>query len=79
MRVRAVCITRKTEKKDEKKERKVKGGKGEKKGGGENPEKESPLSCDKVDRKCKGDPDSESMTDVKQKKEKKGRKTESDI
>lgn len=37
------------------------------------------MSCDKVDRKCKGDPDSESMTDVKQKKEKKGRKTESDI
>lgn len=52
---------------------KLRGEKGGKKGG-RNPEKESPLSCDKVDRKCKGDPDSESMTDVKQKK-----RTETDI
>lgn len=58
---------------------KLRGKREKRKGGGGNPEKESPLSCDKVDRKCKGDPDSESMTDVKQKKEKKGRKTESDI
>lgn len=74
MRVRAVCITRKTEKKDEKRNGKLRGKKGKKERGGGNPEKESPLSCDKVDRKCKGDPDSESMTDAKQKKEKKRQK-----
>lgn len=42
MRVRAVCITRKTEKKDEKRNAKLRGKKGEKeRGGGESGEGES--------------------------------------